>query len=250
MSTLRVIVRRELLRLFGAPTAWVVLGALQFLSAYLFFIHLEDFLLQQESLRAAGGTVGLSAYIIPRFFMPLSGLLLFIAPLLSMNLIAGERSGGTLRLLLSAPVSAVVIVLGKYLATLCLLTLALILVALMPLILGFWVAIDPGALLLAILGTWLCAALGLALGLFFSALAGHPGIAAVAAFTVLIILWLVGQVEGTELTATTRFISLPHHLQAFYSGLLDTRDLAYFAIAIALCLAAGAKQLAGRRESP
>jgi len=244
------IVQRELRSLFGSPLAWVVLGAMQFVSAYIFFIHLESYLLQQETLRAAGSTLGLSGYVIPRFFAPLSGLLLFVAPLLSMRSIASERSGATLRLLLSAPVSIFAVVLGKYLAALCLLTLVIALIVLMPLTLGFWVAIDAGALLLAAFGTWLCAATGLALGLYFSALTKHPVSAAVASLSMLLLLWLIGTGNDAQLSQTARFLSLPHHLQSFFGGLLDTRDAAYFIISIALFLALGTKQLAGQRESP
>ena len=32
------VVQRELRSLFGAPLAWVVLGAMQFVSAFIFFI--------------------------------------------------------------------------------------------------------------------------------------------------------------------------------------------------------------------
>jgi ABC-2 type transport system permease protein len=244
------VVQRELRSLFGAPLAWVVLGALQFISAYLFFIHLEDFLLQQEELRAAGSTLGLSAFVIPRFFAPLSGVLLFVAPLLGMRLIASERSGATLRLLLSAPISLFAIVLGKYLAALCLLTLLTALIALMPLTLSFWAAIDVGALLLAGFGTWLCAATGLALGMFFSALTKHPVSAAVASLSMLLLLWLIGAGNDAQITDVTRFLSLPHHLQSFFSGLLDTRDVAYFIVWTVLCLALSTRLLAGQRESP
>ncbi|MDH3714056.1 MAG: ABC transporter permease subunit [Gammaproteobacteria bacterium] len=244
------VVQRELRSLFGAPLAWLVLGALQFISAYLFFIHLEDFLLQQEKLRAAGSTLGLSAFVIPRFFAPLSVLLLFVAPLLGMRLIASERSGATLRLLLSAPVGLFAVVLGKYLAALCLLSLLIVLIGFMPLTLSFWVAIDIGALLLAAFGTWLCAAMGLALGLFFSALTKHPVSAAVASLSMLLLLWLIGSGNDAQLTEVTRFLSLPHHLQSFFSGLLDTRDVGYFIVWTALCLALATKQLAGQRESP
>ena len=244
------IVRRELRSLFGAPLAWVVLGAVQFLSAYIFFIQLEDFLLQQEKLRAAGSTIGMSAYVFPRFFAPFSGLLLFVAPLLSMRMIASERSGATLRLLLSAPVSLFAVVLGKYLAALCLLTLALALVVCMPLSLSLWIAVDVGALLLAAFGTWLCAAAGLAIGLFFSALTRHTLSAAIASISVLLLLWLIGSGNDAQLSDATRFLSMPHHLQSFFGGLLDTRDVVYFVVFTALCLALGTKQLAGQRDAP
>jgi len=244
------IVRRELRSLFSSPLAWVVLGAVQFLSAYIFFIHLEDFLLQQEKMRAAGSTLGMSAYVFPRFFAPLSGLLLFVAPLLSMRMIASERSCATLRLLLSAPVSLLAVVLGKYLAALCLLTLSIAIIVCMPLALSFWVAVDAGALLLAAFGTWLCAATGLAVGLFFSALTRHTLSAAIASVSVLLLLWLIGSGNDAQLTAATRFLSLPHHLQSFFSGLVDTRDVAYFVVCTALCLALSVRQLGGQRDSP
>ena len=86
--------------------------------------------------------------------------------------------------------------------------------------------------------------------MYFSALTKHPVSAAVASLSVLLLLWLIGTGNDAQLSETARVLSLPHHLQSFFGGLLDTRDVAYFIVSMALFLAIGKKELAAQRESP
>ena len=94
----------------------------------------------------------------------------------------------------------------------------------------------------------LCAA---ALGLCFSAMTGSPVSAVMATLGVLLLLWVLGAGAGNagEVTAATRFLSLPTHLQPFLSGLVDTSHAAYFLGIAALALNVGVLRLRARRRA-
>jgi ABC-2 type transport system permease protein len=239
---------RELRSQFTTPLAWVVLACAQFVTAYLFLGYLEDYLLQQGELRAAGRDPGLDAYVIPRLCVPLSTLVLFLTPLLSMRAINGERRNATLTLLFSAPVSELQIVLGKYLAVLVVASAMLATVALMPATLALFAPLDTGLLAANLLGVWFCGAAAGALGLYCSALARQPAAAAIMALAAVALLWLIGGDAG-ELTAATRYLSLPAHLRSFLRGAFDSGDAAYFVLLIGVALALSVHRLRQLRAS-
>src|SRR3546814_16260353 len=86
-------------------------------------------------------------------------LLLLIMPLMTMRLFAEERKTGAITLLFSAPVSPTEIVLGKFLGVLGFIEVVIVLMALMPLSLG-WATnvdcgrVDAGLLVLFLLMMW------------------------------------------------------------------------------------------------
>ena len=127
MSALAM-VRLESRRLFVRPLAWV-LGALTLGElAWRFVLLLGNFLAAQVKLAALPAGPGYTDLVaVPLLSSLFTGglvpfglaeLALLVVPLLTMSSIAGERSNGTLPLLLASGLSPTRIVLGKYLAVL------------------------------------------------------------------------------------------------------------------------------------
>jgi ABC-2 type transport system permease protein len=105
--------KREMLSLWVTPLAWVLLFIfllLQGASFYQIVMHFASF----TNVTIDQGPV--QAYFGQSFFLVLS--LLLVCPALTMRLFAEERKSGTIEALLTAPVTAAGVVLGKYLATL------------------------------------------------------------------------------------------------------------------------------------
>jgi gliding motility-associated transport system permease protein len=105
--------KREMLSLWVTPLAWVLLFIfllLQGASFYQILLHFASF----SNMTIDSGPV--QAYFGQSLFLLLS--LLLVCPALTMRLFAEERRSGTIEGLLTAPVSAADVVLGKYLATL------------------------------------------------------------------------------------------------------------------------------------
>jgi len=113
MTGFVAVFRREMLSLWVTPLAWVLLFIfllLQGASFYQILLHFASF----SNVSIDSGPV--QAYFGQSLFLVLS--LLLVCPALTMRLFAEERRSGTIEGLLTAPVSAAQVVLGKYLATL------------------------------------------------------------------------------------------------------------------------------------
>lgn len=243
------IARREAAALFRSPIAWTVLAAVQALLGFIFLLHLESYLQVQPRLMTQGGP-GVTAFLIPRLFGAATTIYVMALPLVTMGLLAGERRNGTLALLLSAPVSTLEIVLGKFLGALALLVAMVLLTAAMPASLALVATVDGGALALATLGAVLFITAAGAAGLYLSSLTRQPVIAAVATLGLLLVLLLLGEWGRTAGGAWEELLAYPApstHLAPFFEGLLDTGAVAFFALFAALFLALATRRLDNER---
>lgn len=234
----RTIAAQELRLMFRSPLAWVIAALMQVVFAWLFLSALEQFVTTQAQLANRPDGPGVTAFIIARFVAPAAIIMLLISPLLCMRTLAEEQRNGTLVLLRAAPVSMTSIVLGKFLGVFLLQWGLISLAFLMPLSLRFFTSPDLGSLFTAWLGVSLFAAACTALSLYFSAITRQPLIAAFSAFAALLFLWLLGTGSFSSETASAILhgLSMPRHLNSFFRGMLDTRDLVYFGLFILLFL--------------
>lgn len=259
MSTL-AIARLELRRLFVRPLAWV-LGALTVAElAWRFMLLLGGFLAGQIRLAAMPGGPGYTDLVaVPLLSSMLTGgflpfgvaeLALVIVPLLTMASLAGERSNGTLPLLLSTGTPARQIVLGKYLAVLGWLLLWLALALAMPLSMAHGTHLDWGKLAAATLGTALMLAALAAVGIACSAFASHPAIAAGASLMLVLALWIVNlgaQTAGLD-NGAINWLAMSTHLETLLRGLVSSSDLLWFALLVSVALALATWRLSADRE--
>jgi ABC-2 type transport system permease protein len=229
---IRAIAGRELKSLFLSPLAWTILAVLQGITAWIFLIQLDRFLSLQPQLAHMEGAPGATDIIVVPLFNLLGILLLMVIPLLTMRLISEEHRNRTLPLLLSSPLAASSIVLGKFLAILAFAAMITACVVLMGLSLYAGTQPDLGELASAACGMVLLAAAFSAIGLYISCLTRQPGIAAVATFGALFMLWIVhwaGQ-TGESANEILAWLSIIKHQQSFQSGLLNSRDIGYYLI--------------------
>ena len=225
-----VIAAREWRSLFLSPLAWTLLAVTQALLAWIFILLVNDFQNAQGRLAGLEHAPGVTDLVIAPLFRVAAWALLLLTPLLTMRLFSEERRTGTLDLLLSAPVSASQIVLGKYLGVLAVLLGLVALTALMPLALAVGATLDGGKLLAGLLGLGLLAASCAAAGLYLSSLTTQPLIAATATFGLLLAFWIVDAIGADQGTASRLFgyLSLPRHHDALLLGLVRSQDVAYY----------------------
>ena len=245
------IARRECLARLHSPFAWCLLAAVQLIVAFIFLLHLDSYLQLQEQFRRAGGGPGVTAFLVPRLFGAAAMIQLIALPALTMNLVAGERRDGTLRLLQSAPVSTTAIVAGKYLGLLAVILPMVALTVAMPASLALATDIDGGALALAGLGLLLFLAAAGAAGLYLSSLTRQPAIAAILTLGLLLGLLLLGEwarsVGTGPVAAALAFPTPAAHLQPFLSGLFDSGALVFFVLFALLFLALAVRRLDDER---
>lgn len=235
------ILKREVYSFFTTPMAYVLLTVWLFFSGFVFSI-----LAYWSANQPFGGgpqESPLTAFFgqTMLFYLP---ILVFV-PLITMRLIAEERSRGTLELLMTAPVTAAEVVLGKYLAS-----LVYWLAMWVPTLLYVWLTsrygdVDMGAVGASYLGIFGIGAYYLAIGVLMSALAKNQIISAILTFLTLAGLFVLGlgqYVMGEEHRELFGYLSVLGHMEAFSRGVVDTRyltfDISLAALAIALAIAA------------
>lgn len=193
----------------------------------------------------------LSAQVLAMFFEGAAGTTMVLSALLAMRLIAGEREGGTLVLLNTAPIREVEVVLGKFLAGLTFLTLVLALTVYMPLLIFVNGKVSVGHILVGYLGVFLLAAASLAVSLFASALASNQvvaGITAGALLGVLFLIFFVARATDPPINGFLSALSIFHVRQrSFMIGVLKLENVVYNLGVAYLFLLATTKTLEARR---
>jgi ABC-2 type transport system permease protein len=235
MSAVWTIAKREIFAFFVSPVAYVVL------TVWLLFFGIVFYLLALVfAQQAAGETNLLTAFFggTTLFYLPL----LVFTPVMTMRLLAEERSSGTLEPLLTAPVSEVSVVLGKYLAAMtfwCVLWL--------PTLSYVWLVartgehvVDWGTVGTTYLGLFAVGMFYMAVGLFMSAIARNQIVAAMLTFMVLGGLFVIGLAGyanvGDETRAVFEYVGLWTQMSAFAKGIVDTRYLVYDMSVVVLSL--------------
>ncbi len=243
---IRLIALRELRSLFAMASTWFVLAVLQFIFAWFFLARLEAFLEIQPQLFQLANPPGVTSMVAAPMFNTVALLLMMLVPMFTMRLIAEERRNQTLTLLLSSPLSARHIVLGKFLGLLVFLVVLMGGVPLMLYSLGLGTDIDHGLLLSNILGLLLLTTSYIALGIYISALTPQPIIAALGAFAVLMGLWLA-DIGASATDSPWHSVSPLYHFQNFNNGLLDSSDMAFFVLFTAAFLLLTMRRLNNNR---
>lgn len=210
-----------------------MLAAQQGLMAWIFLLLVQDFQAMQGRLAGLENAPGVTDLVAAPLFRVAAWGLLLVTPLATMRLFSMERRTRSLDLLLSAPVSASEMVLGKYLGTMLFLWIGASLAGLMPLALA-GTTLDFGKLLAGLLGLSLLAGFA-AVGLYLSTLTVQPIAAAAATFGLLLGLSVVDLQETTS--RLFGYLSPLRHYDALFSlGLVNSADLAYYLLLSVLFL--------------
>jgi ABC-2 type transport system permease protein len=224
--------------MFLSPLAWSILGVIQVILAYMFLAQIDWYLMMQPRMAGMEDAPGVTDLIVAPLFGNAGVILLLVTPLLTMRLISEERRNRTLSLLFTAPVSMTEIILGKYLGVFGFLMIMVAMIALMPLALLLGGGLDGGKLAACLLGLVLLLGGFAALGIYISALANQPTVAAVSTFGALLLLWIVDWSGNAVQSASgaLEYISLLRHYENLLKGLVNTSDVIYFLLFIATFL--------------
>ena len=227
------IFRREFAACFATPLAAVFLLIFLVLSGLLTFYPGQFFERGQADLAP--------------FFDFQPWLYLLLMPALAMRLWAEERRSGSIELLLTLPISLPALVVGKFLAAWAFAALALLLTFPLLLTVNYLGEPDNGALAAGYLGSWLLAGGYLAIGSCLSALTRNQVVAFILSVSLCFLLVVSGfplvldAFSGwapQPLLDAIAGLSFLTRFQALARGVLDLRDLLYFASLIAAGLAA------------
>ncbi len=245
MSTIGLLASNDFKRQFAQPFAWILLGLTCALFAWQFLIALDAYLRIAPKLAAVANSQGATDLVAIPLLRSLSGLLMLIVPLATMQSLAGERRAHTLPLLLAAGIGNLRIVLGKFLGAYVLVALIVLIALCMPLMLEFGTTLDLGRLAAATLGLLLFAGSLTAIGIACSAWTAHPALAAAAALIIGSLLAMIdmgARYQGVD-NSLINWLSLSTHLEPFYYGLVASIDIVYFLLVTTLALLFAARRL-------
>jgi ABC-2 type transport system permease protein len=227
VSGLFAVFQKEVRAFFNSPIAYiVVVGFLVFTSVW-FFVVQDFFARDVASLRGYFG-------IMPIVFIVL-------VPAMTMRSWSEERRSGTDELLLTEPLGEAELVVGKYLGALLVLALAVALTVFVPLSVAPLGDFERGETAGQYLGLLLLGSAALGLGQLVSSLSRNQISAFLFTALLLLVLVLVARLNGVvELPGwaaqTLNYLSIEYHFRSFNSGVVDTRDAAYFIALTALSL--------------
>ena len=232
-GNLPVILKRELTSYFATPVAYV------FIVIFLIMAGAFTFYL--------GGFYEREIADLQTFFQFHPWLYLFLVPAIGMRLWAEERKSGTVELLLTLPMTAGEAVVGKFVAAWLFVGLAL------ALTFPIWITVnvlgdpDNGVIVAGYLGSWLMAGGFLAISACLSALTRNQVVAFIVSVVVCFGFLLSGLPMVLDLfrgwlpqpvvdaIANLSFLS---HFNSISRGVVDIRDLVYFALVIGFWLTA------------
>jgi len=235
MKNIWFIMKRELNGYFATPVAYV------FIIIFLLLTGFSTFFVGNFFERG-------EADLYP-FFSIHPWIYILLIPAISMRLWSEERKNGSIELLMTLPVSVFEAVLGKFLAAWAFTGLALLLNFPLWITVNYLGSPDNGVIFAGFLGSLLMAGGFLAIGACISATTKNQVIAFVLSLIVSLIFVLSGYgivldffsswAPATLVSAISSFSFLTH-FDAISKGVIDIRDMLYFASVIAVWLFANA----------
>lgn len=215
------IFKKELKSYFYSPIAYSLIGLFILLSS-VFFILIN----LQQSYADFSGNLSTMGF-----------LLLFIVPILTMKIIAEDRKNGTEVLLITSPKSIAQIVIGKYLASLTVFLVMVLITLIYPIILFSFGKPPVAQLIGAYIGFILLGGAFISVGVLASALTENQVVAAIIGFVSLLIMWLMENIAGFVggfVAKILKWVSLLSRYEDFNRGILNLSPIIYYLSFIAV----------------
>ncbi len=219
MRSIWVITKRELASYFDSLIAYVMIIIFLGLSGFFTWLFGSNvFLIGQADLQV--------------FFGISYWTLFFFIPAITMRSIAEENSSGTIELLSTKAVNDWQIVVGKFLASLSLLAIALVCTIPYYITIANLGDVDHGAIIGGYFGLLLMSAMYVSIGIFSSSLTNNQIVAFLLALFIGIFFHILFQLMGSGSTgmigSVLNYLSVRTHFESLSRGVFDSRDLIYF----------------------
>lgn len=258
MSNVLAIARRELGAYFDSPLAYFVVPV--------YVVLVGGFALWFDDLFVAGSVSLRSVFFWSAVFLVL------LVPAVTMRLFAEERRTGSLELLVTLPVTEPQLVVGKYLAAMAVVAVAV--ATTLPYAFALaWLGtpeagaegapprlvrlftesgLDPGPALCGYLGLLLLGSALAAIGTAASSLTSNQIVAFLGALVVSVFPYVTGfflERVPAGLLPLVQYLSFDYHFNNLARGVIDTRNLVFWASVAAMALHVAVFSLERRRLS-
>ena len=219
MRQIWIVAKRELRSFFNSLMAYILLIAFLGFSGFFTWISGSDiFMVGQASLQS--------------FFGIAYWTLFFFTPALTMRMLAEENKTGTIELLLTKAVTDWQVIMGKFLACLLLILIALALT--LPYYISVWALgpVDHGAVWCGYLGLILMSMTYISIGLFASAVTSNQIVAFLLSLFIGVFFLIIFNVLSGNFTGLIgeifNYMDLSTHFDSISRGVIDSKDLIYF----------------------
>lgn len=230
-TNIRAVMKRELGGYFTSPIAYVFLVIFLLLTGFVTFTVGNFFERGEASLVS--------------FFTWHPWLYLFLVPAVGMRLWSEERRLGTLELLLTMPITTWQAIVGKFLASWLFLALALVLTFPVAITVNWLGDPDNGVIFAGYVGSLLLAGTYLAVSCMTSAMTRNQVISFILSVMICLFLILAGFTPVTDFLSRFASVvvvqviaafSVMTHFEGFQRGVLDLRDVVFFASVMGFAL--------------
>ncbi len=218
--------KRELKAVFHSVIGYV------FIAALLFFIGLYF------SIYNLGQGYPYVAIVLSSIVF----VVLLALPILTMRVMTEDRKQNTDKLLYTAPVKTISVILGKYFAMVTVFLIPILFSGILPLFLGLYGKVPYRETYIAILGFFVYGAACIAIGMFVSSITENQIVAAALSFVFLFIGYMMSGItqafsaEGNLITKVLRWYSFRERITTFFDGVADLPSFLYFITLSALFL--------------
>ena len=218
-GSILTIVRKELRSYFLSPVALIFLGVFLVATLFIFFTLAKFFARNLADVR-------------PLFnWLPI--LLVFLVSAITMRQWSEEQKLGTLEVLLTLPLKTSHLVIGKFLAGVILVMLALALTVPLPITVSTLGDLDWGPVIGGYVGALLLASTYMAIGLCVSSRTDNQIVALMVTLVIGGLLYLIGsepvaEFFGNRTGEFLRSIGTGSRFESIERGVLDIRDFVYY----------------------
>jgi ABC-2 type transport system permease protein len=235
MKGVLAIYQKELQTYFRSPIAYFVVAVFLLGTGYFFLYNV---------FMTGVGTMN-------ETFQNMGILLLTLVPVITMRLFSAEYTGRTMELLMTLPLKAWQVVVGKYLGAFTILILMTLATTINLVPLYLYGTPETQTILSGYIGFLLLGLACLAIGQFFSALTQNQIVAALITVSVLLGFWFVGHLQSFQTSSVLRelfgYLSFALHFGDFIRGLVRSEAIVFYLLVSALALTLNTSYLQWRR---
>ena len=232
---MRAVLKREIRSYFTSPIGYVCIAVLLSLFGYWYYI-----------VMLSGSSANIT-YVYSYMF----SYCMMVIPILTMRTISDDQKNKTDQALLTAPVSVMGIVIGKFLAAFFVYFIALTGTLIPCVVISFFGAPNWSEILGNYVGSLLYGGAMISIGVFISSLTVSQIIAAIGTFAVSILLVIIGQISssfsGTWIADVVKWISFESRYSPFTQGQFNLSSVVYFISVMAIFVFFTTRKIESRR---
>ena len=232
---MRAVLKREIRSYFTSPIGYVCIAVLLALFGYWSYI-----------VMLSGSSANIT-YVYSYMF----SYCMMVIPIRTMRTISDDQKNKTDQALLTAPVSVMGIVIGKFLAAFFVYFIALTGTLIPCVVISFFGAPNWSEILGNYVGSLLYGGAMISIGVFISSLTVSQIIAAIGTFAVSILLVIIGQISssfsGTWIADVVKWISFESRYSPFTQGQFNLSSVVYFISVMAIFVFFTTRKIESRR---